>query len=229
MTPANTESAGAANASGGAPSPWLDIPSTDYAAHMSSPEVGQLGVLSGLMHDTLHVTRPERLLVLGCGIGNGFEHIDPAATRVATGIDINAAYLAELEARLPNPPYQRFLLCADLAVHELPEGAFDLIHAALVFEYLDWRALLPRAVKALAPQGCLSVVVQRPSPAAPAVSHTPYTSLRKLESVFTHVAPADVVTAAAMEGLVLESLRHHALPQQKSFAAMRFRARQLTS
>lgn len=228
MNPANNlDSAGVA--AGAESNPWLDIPSADYAAHMSSPEVGQLGVLSSLMHDALHMTRPERLLVLGCGIGNGFEHIDPSATRVVTGIDINAAYLAELDARLPEPPYQRLLHCADLATHALPEGAFDLIHAALVFEYLDWRALLPRAVKALAPQGCLSVVVQRPSPAAPAVSHTAYTSLRRLETVFTHVAPADMVTAAAAEGLVLESLRHLSLPQQKSFAALRFRARLPTS
>jgi predicted TPR repeat methyltransferase len=209
--------------------PWLDVPPADYAAHMSSPEVGQLGVLSSLMHDALQVARPERLLVLGCGIGNGFEHIDPAATRVVTGIDINAVYLAELEARLPSPAYQRFLHCADISAYSLPEQAFDLIYAALVFEYVNWRALLPRIVGALAREGCLSVVVQRPSPAAPAVSHTPYTSLRKLESLFAHVAPADVVTAAAEQGLVLESLRHHALPQQKSFAALRFRARPASS
>ncbi|NTW36622.1 MAG: hypothetical protein HGB17_10920 [Syntrophobacteraceae bacterium] len=57
--------------------PWLDIPAEDYAGHMGSEAVGQLPVLKGLFADALAAFSPQRLLVLGCGTGNGFDFIAP--------------------------------------------------------------------------------------------------------------------------------------------------------
>ena len=69
--------------------PWLDIPETDYVAHMCSREVDQYRVLNRLLRDVLATVRPETVLVLGCSSGNGLEHIDPAVTSRVAAVDIN--------------------------------------------------------------------------------------------------------------------------------------------
>jgi hypothetical protein len=44
--------------------PWLDIPASDYLGHMSSPEVDQLSLLSGLFREALERFRPADVLLL---------------------------------------------------------------------------------------------------------------------------------------------------------------------
>ena len=81
--------------------PWLDIPETDYVAHMSSREVDQYRVLNQLLRDVLATVRPGTALVLGCSTGNGLEHIDPAVTSRVVAVDINPRYLRKLVERFP--------------------------------------------------------------------------------------------------------------------------------
>ena len=50
---------------------------------------------------------------------------------------------------------------------ELEPAAFDLVHAGLVLEYVDWSLLLPRVAATLKPGGILSVVLQLPSASNP--------------------------------------------------------------
>src|SRR5262245_38052385 len=129
--------------------PWLEIPEADYVGHMSSEEVGQMQALGIIFHDVLRTFVPAQVLVLGCSGGNGFEHIDPRVTHHVTGIDINPAYLESLASRFPAPEFTLSLVCADLDGYSLPPDRFELIHAPLISEYLDWERLLPAIVRAL--------------------------------------------------------------------------------
>jgi ubiquinone/menaquinone biosynthesis C-methylase UbiE len=79
--------------------PWLQIPASDYEAHMALPEVAQAQALSKLMASALVQYTPASLAVIGCTTGNGFEHINTAYTHRVVGIDINPAYLEILETR----------------------------------------------------------------------------------------------------------------------------------
>ena len=82
--------------------------------------------------------------------------------------------------------------------------------------------LLPRVATALRPGGVLSVILQAPSASSPAVTPTPFTSLRKLESLFRFVEPTALVDAARGEGLNLHARHTEALPAGKSFEVLRF-------
>jgi SAM-dependent methyltransferase len=202
--------------------PWLDIPEADYVGHMSSPAVGQRPVLGRLLGEALAASRPKAVLVLGCSTGNGLEHVDPAVTSRVVAVDVNPAYLIRLQERFPNPSFELDVRAGDAIEIALEREAYDLVHAGLIFEYLDWPVLLPRLVMALRPRGVLNVILQMPSASSPAVTPTTFISLRTLESLFRFVVPMALVDAAAREGLHL-NLRHtEALPAGKSFEVFRF-------
>jgi SAM-dependent methyltransferase len=202
--------------------PWLDIPEDFYVGHLSSPTVNQRPVLSRLMGDALKSVRPRTMLVLGCSTGNGLEHINPEVTSRVTVVDLNPAYLRRLAERFPNPGFELDVQCADLADCVLEPEAFDLVHAGLVLEYVEWPLLLPRVASTLKPGGVLSVVLQLPSAASPAVTPTSFVSLRSLESLFRFVEPGMLVGAARAAGLTLGSQRTESLPAGKAFEVLRF-------
>ena len=203
--------------------PWLDISAGDYVGHMSSPEVAQSQVLNRLLRDALGTTRPRSVLVLGCSTGNGFEHVDPAVTSRIVGVDINPVYLERLVEHFAHPAFALDVRCTDLAAYRFEPEAFDLVHAALVFEYVEWSLLLPRVVGTLNPGGVLSVVLQLPSRARPAVTPTGFTSLRSLESVFRFVEPDRFISDATTLGLYPESRRTEPLKSGKAFEVLRLK------
>jgi Methyltransferase domain len=203
--------------------PWLDIPADDYVGHMSSPEVGQYQLLNRLMRNILDSVRPRTLLVPGCSMGNGFEHIDRCVTSRVVGVDINPLYLERLVETFSRPDFLIDVRCADLTVYPFESETFDLVHAALVFEYVEWSLLLPRVVGTLRAGGVLSAVLQLPSPSNPVVTPTRFTSLCSLESVFHFVGPDSLVARAATLGLPLESRRTEPLGSGKAFEVLRFR------
>jgi len=202
--------------------PWLDIPEVDYVGHMSSPTVNQRPVLCRLMSDALESIRPRTMLVLGCSTGNGLEHVNPAVTSRVTVVDLNPAYLRRLAERFPNPGFELVVRCADLADVVLDPEAFNLVHAGLVLEYIEWRVLLPRVASTLKPGGVLSVVLQLPSASSPAVTPTIFISLRSLESLFHFVEPGALVEAAHREGLTLSNRHTESLASGKAFEVLRF-------
>jgi SAM-dependent methyltransferase len=203
--------------------PWLDIAVDDYVGHMSSPDVGQSQVLKRLFGEILREVRPRSVLVLGCSTGNGFEHIDPAATSRVVGVDINPQYLQRLVERIRSPGFSLDLQCTDLSRYAFEPAAFDLVHAALVFEYVEWIRLLPRISETLRFDGVLSVVLQTPSPVTPAVTPTRFTSLGALESIFRFVDPDVLIEEAAACGLSLEWRRSEQLNAGKAFGVLAFR------
>jgi SAM-dependent methyltransferase len=202
--------------------PWLDIPEADYVAHMNSAAVGQRAVLSRLLGEALERVQPRVVLVLGCSTGNGLEHVDPAATSRLVGVDVNPEYLLRLRERFPNPAFELDVRSGDVMDIELEREAYDLVHAGLIFEYIEWRVLLPRIARAVRPGGVLSVVLQAPSASVPAVTPTEFTSLLKLESLFRFVEPTVLVDAARSERLNLKTRYTEALPAGKSFDVLRF-------
>lgn len=197
--------------------PWLMISAADYLGHMGSPEVDQLSVLARILRDTLKRHRPRTLLVLGCATGNGFEHIDPGVTRRVTGVDINAEYLERLRQLFPRPEFECILRCQDVVGCALPRGEFDLVHCALILEYVEWRRLLPRLAEALAPAATLSIVLQKPSSSVPAVTPSAFASLRRLESVFQFVDVEALLRAARVLGLQTRERREVRAKQGKKF------------
>ena len=150
------------------------------------------------------------------------EHVNPTVTSRVVVIDVNPGYLRRLRERFPNPGFDLDVRCDDLNEVELERGAYDMVHAALLFEYLEWPELLPRVATALRPGAVLSVILQVPSTSSPAVTPTPFTSLRKLESLFRFVEPTSLVHAARRQGLALSARRAEALPAGKAFDVLRF-------
>jgi len=202
--------------------PWLDIPDDDYVGHMSSPTVNQRPMLSRIMGEALESVRPRTMLVLGCSTGNGLEHVNPEITSLVTVIDLNPAYLLRLIEQFPNPGFALDVRCADLANVVVEPQAFDLVHAALVLEYLEWPLLLPRVASTLKPGGVLSIVLQLPSASSPSVTPTVFVRLQSLESLFHFVDPDALVEAARGEGLRLSNRSTEPLAAGKAFEVLRF-------
>jgi len=202
--------------------PWLDIPEADYVGHMSSPAVGQRPVLSRLLGEALATIRPRTLLVLGGSTGNGLEHVDPAVTSRVVVVDANPTYLTRLRERFSTPGFELDLRKGDAAEIELELETYDLIHAGLILEYVDWPVLLPRLATAIRSGGVLNVILQMPSASSPAVTPTPFITLRTLESLFRFVEPTALIDAARGERFHLKVRLTEALPGGKSFEVLRF-------
>lgn len=201
-----------------APNPWLSIPAADYEGHMAA--VDQREPLRAALDRVYAAVRPGRLAVLGCGPGDGLEIVDPAITERFTGVDLNPEYLALARQRHPHLTDWR---CAPVEGCELPAASFDLIHAALLFEYVDAAKVVPRIAGWLAPGGVLSVVLQLPGGEA-AISPTRFASLLALSGLMRLVPPEELVRVAGGAGLTQESSEQVPLARGKSFWTATFRA-----
>jgi SAM-dependent methyltransferase len=158
--------------------PWLAIPADDYEAHMSA--VGQSAIVRAMFLRVYSQRRPKRLAVLGCTTGSDLKLIDPESTEVAIGVDLNPAYLAIARERAGALGPRLRLVEGDVLRVELPAGGLDLVHAALLLEYVDPLSLFRRIHGWLRPGGACSVVTQEPAGGQPVVSERAYVSLRAL-------------------------------------------------
>jgi hypothetical protein len=200
--------------------PWLAIPAADYEGHMAA--VGQSAALCAIFAELYAARRPRRLAILGCTTASDLAAIDGSITETAIGVDVNPAYLAiareRLRAREPAPQ----LIEGDVLEVALPARGLDLVHAALLLEYVDPLALFERVRGWLAPGGVCSVVAQEPSADLPAVSATDYVSLRGLDGYMSLRGAAEIAAIAARAGLRIVSRRTVALASGKLLAASRF-------
>jgi len=184
---------------------WLSIPLADYEGHMES--VGQTGALRRLFSDVYAAVRPVRLAVLGCTAGADFDEVDPAITQLALGVDINARYVAAAEHRTTRLGLNVQFICGDVLRVNLSQAPFDLIHAALLVEYVDTATLFRRVRYWLCKNGVLSIVSQEPLSGLEAVSPTKYKSLQVLAGQMC-LQPADEIERiGAQEGFALKSRR----------------------
>jgi SAM-dependent methyltransferase len=203
--------------------PWLQIPASDYLDHMSNPAVGQRPVLNRLFAEALSASRPRAVLAAGCSTGNGLEHLDPRVTRRVTCVDLNPAYLQAMTELMKDRPEVDFrLMCGDIATCPLP-GSFNLVHAALLLEYVEWERVLPRLAGTLSKTGTLSLVIQRRSEVTPAVTPSPFMSLLALEPIFRFVDSGALIDAASAINLDVAVRRTEPLPSGKAFEVLHFR------
>jgi Methyltransferase domain len=178
--------------------PWSLVPAAEYEAHLGPAGLDQLAPLSALFGKVYAARRPARLAVLGVATGNGLEHVDPAVTRRTAGVDVNLSYLAVARQRFMHLGPSLQLLCADAEKVELAPGGLDLVHAALLLEYVDLRALVPRVAGWLAPGGAFSAVLTLPGgePRAPTSA-----ALQAVAEVTRLVPPEELRRHADAAGL----------------------------
>ena len=195
--------------------PWLEIPAADYEGHMQ--QVGQLQLLNELFHKALKSCKPKAPAVLGCSTGNGFEHIDFSCTTRAVGIDVNPEYLELARQRYEKHAAKIEWRCADLEKDYIGEQEFDLIYAALIFEYVDLNVVLPKIHRALRTEGRLHVVLQTPSESFQAVSATPYSSLKKLSPIMKLLTPEQFRSSAIQHSFSEMTSQTYTLSSGKTF------------
>jgi SAM-dependent methyltransferase len=181
--------------------PWLAIPADDYEAHMRA--VGQSALLRAMFLRVYSEHRPKRVAILGCTTGSDLLLLDPDTTEQAIGVDLNPAYLAVARERTAALGSKLQLVEGDVLRVELPHGGLDLVHAALLLEYVDPLSLFGRIRAWLAPGGICSVVTQEPATEQPAVSETAYPSLRALAPRMRVRDARQVVTLARHCGFIL--------------------------
>lgn len=183
------------------PSPWLSVTAAEYEEHMGPAGTGLLDPLSRIFRQIYRSVRPGRLLVPGCGTGNGLEHVDPAVTHRAVGIDLNIQYVTVARQRYRNLGTGLELYCADALHARLqPAAGFDLVHVALLFEHVNPAGLAREIGGWLAPGGTCAVVLELPGPTAPG-DLAAGEGLRRVAAESRPLEPAALAGLLAARGL----------------------------
>jgi ubiquinone/menaquinone biosynthesis C-methylase UbiE len=203
--------------------PWLDIPLADYEGHMALPEVGQAKLLADIFATALRDYQPPSIAVIGCAGGNGFDRIDPDVTTRVVGVDLNARYLQRTRQRFSGKFQALNLVHANIEHDILPSQPVRLIFAALVLEYVDVVKTLPRIRAMLEEGGILITVVQMPSAIVPAVTPSPFTSLKTVEPIMRWVKPSALRATAKDSGLSEIHSKTYRTPAGKEFQQQTFR------
>src|SRR5512138_1884495 len=185
------------------PNPWTVVPAADYERHMGPQGVDQLAPLSASFQEVYAAAQTDRLLVLGCGTGNGLEHVNPAVTKRSVGVDVNLQYLGVARQRFIGLGARLELYCSEVEKFRAAPVSFDLVHAALLFEYLHPEPLVRKIAEWLAPHGTCSVVLQLPGGAGP---EAPTKTMQLIQKAMRLVPPEEL-------GRLFE---HYGLPPRRS-------------
>ena len=180
--------------------PWTLVPAAEYEAFMGAAGTDETGPLATLFARVYLARRPRRLAVLGVATGNGLEHVRVRETGRTVGVDVNLSYLAVTRQRHMSLGPSLQLVCGDLEKVELDEDGFDLVHAALVLEYVDVRVAVPRIARWLAPGSALSVVLHLPGPGL-SPSAWPHPAVQALAGAMRLVPPEELRALCAAAGL----------------------------
>jgi SAM-dependent methyltransferase len=184
-------------------SPWLQIPLTDYEAHMAASNVDQAILLADAFSEVLQRFRPASVAVIGCAGGNGFDRIDPRMTPRVVGVDINPEYL-EATAQRHAGRFRDMVLCnADIGAEGLNLEPVNLSYAALVFEYVDVSRALGNLFSLCREGGHLVTVLQLPSAALAAITPTAIASIVRLAPAMKLVDPSALAEVAQGIGFAL--------------------------
>jgi SAM-dependent methyltransferase len=196
------------------PNPWTIVPAADYERHMGPDGVNQLAPLASIFQEAYLAAQPDRVLVVGCATGNGLEHVDPSVTTRIVGLDVNLQYLGIARQRFFHLGPRLELFCTDAAAHREQPGSFDLIHAALVFEYLHPEVLVRKIAEWLADRGTCTAVVQLPGGEGP---EAPSKAMRIIQKAMKLVPPEELTALMATHGLKVRRSRTVPLKFGKSF------------
>ena len=188
---------------------------------MGESGVAQLGPLRRVFTQVYERVRPRRVAVLGCGPGEGLDAIETACTERLVAVDLNQEYISLARERHPRLSKIARWMCVPVERCVLEAASFDLVHAALLFEYVEPVEVLPRIARWLTPEGALSVVLQLPGGDGP-VSDMGFSSLRSLSGVMRLVSPDRMCEVAAAAGLTLRWETQMPLKRGKRFWAGTF-------
>jgi SAM-dependent methyltransferase len=202
------------------PNPWTIVPAADYERHMGPEGVDQLAPLSALFQEVYVAAQPDRVLLLGCATGNGLEHVNPAVTQNVVGVDVNLQYLGIARQRFMHLGPKLELFCAEAEKFRTQPGSFDLVHAALVFEYLHPEVLVRRIAEWLAPTGTCSVVLQLPGGEGAPVP--PSKTMQLIQKAQKLVGPDELVRLFEHYGVPKKRSKTVPLKHGKSFWAGTF-------
>jgi SAM-dependent methyltransferase len=197
-----------------APNPWSLVQAADYERYMGAGPEGldQLAPLSALFQEVVLASQPDRILLVGCSTGNGLEHVDPSVTRRVVGVDVNLQHLGIARQRFFHLGPRLELFNADVADFRALPQSFDLVHAALVLEYLHPEVLVRRVSEWLAERGTFSVVLQLPGGEA---REPPSRALQLIVKATRVVPPEELVELCEAYGLALRRHKEVALRQGK--------------
>jgi hypothetical protein len=182
------------------PHPWLEIPITDYEAHMALPSVGQAQLLGTALQHTIVRFQPRSLAVFGVAGGNGLELVERAIVRRVVALDFNPDYLA-LCTRRHATSFDQF----EPVLHDLSQGPpaiapVECIFAGLVLEYLCVELFCGYLASLLTTGGSFAALLQLPSATLPEISASPFSSLSRLEPAFSFVHPTSLDAVLSARG-----------------------------
>jgi SAM-dependent methyltransferase len=198
----------------GTPNPWTVVLAPDYEKHMGPDGVDQLAPLSAVFQEVYLAAQPDAVLLLGCATGNGLEHVNPAVTRRVTGVDVNLQYLGVARQRFMHLGPKLELFCSEAEKFRAPPGSFDLVHAALLFEYLHPEVLVRRISEWIAPAGVASVVLQLPGGESP---EPPSRAMQLIRQAMKLVPPEELTSLFDHYGLGRRRAKTIPLKHGKSF------------
>ncbi len=182
--------------------PWLQIPISDYVGHMSDKHVRQYEMLNAIFKRAYSIRKPSQLLVLGVSDGNGLEHISNKITAKTVALDINPEYIAAAQRRFQKELPQCDFICEDIEKYKFPPGSFDMIHAALIFEYVNYQKIMIKIAQSLVIGGVLSTAIQLEDAHVSTISETNYKSLKKLASIIKMIDINEFQTCAVANNLL---------------------------
>ena len=196
------------------PNPWTVVPAPDYERHMGPDGVDQLAPLSAIFQESYLAAQPDRVLLLGCATGNGLEHVNPAVTQSVTGVDVNLQYLGIARQRFMHLGPKLELFHSEAEKFRAPPASFNLVHAALIFEYLHPEVLVRRISEWLAPAGTATVVLQLPGGEGPPA---PSKTMQLIGKAMKLVPPDELTRLFEHYGLERKRARTIPLKYGKSF------------
>jgi SAM-dependent methyltransferase len=181
---------------------------------MGPEGVDQLAPLSSIFQEVYLSAQPDRVLLLGCATGNGLEHVNPAVTQKVTGVDVNLQYLGIARQRFMHLGPKLELFCSEAEKFRAAPASFDLVHAALIFEYLHPEVLVRRISEWLAPTGTTCVVLQLPGGDGPA---PPTRTMQLIKQAMKLVPPDELTRLFEHYGLSRKRAKTVSLKHGKSF------------
>jgi SAM-dependent methyltransferase len=193
------------------PNPWLTVTAADYDGHMR--EIGQ--ALELIFDEAYARFSPKVLCVLGCGTGCGLSCVDPASTERVVGVDLNRKYLQLARARNPHLKQVAEWKSGSVESLSFPARTFDMVHAALLLEYIEWQPAVAKVARWLKKGGVFSVVLQLPR--GRMITPTRYKTIFLLRPVHRLVPPRQFLGCARRSGLNPVYTREVPLPGGKRF------------
>ncbi len=202
--------------------PWLKIPLEDYEGHMSLNSIAQAQYISQLLYENTKEVDARSLAIIGCSGGNGLDKLKKTNVKRVIGVDINPFYL--------DTAYQRYkykfdildFICMDFVNPAFVFQSVDLIYAALVFEYVDYKAGIISLNKFIKKNGFLSAVLQLSNERMSEICPSPYTSIDLLKNIFKFVCIEEFMDAAKKCGLTIIKTQKVTLSSGKQFQEILF-------